>query len=237
MKNFTVLIAVYVVFCDIFAESSPLIGNNVKPARMDEFPFIVSIQYFGKYPLKTDGHICGGTLISKNHVLTTDHCICGIDLRNLRIVLGSSDLRSSKIQSIIPTSKISYEHWAQKENVYASPCDDVSILEFYDEIKINPVEFNGNDSVGSKIMTAGWGNLNDGQRPSHMHRVSLKIMSNEQCSKKINKSLQKKIKMVDRYMCADADPWALSAPGDSGNPVFDAEKKLVAEPSRRHGNR
>ena len=38
-------------------------------ASQGEFPWMVSITRRG-------GHFCGGTLITKNHVLTAGHCIC-----------------------------------------------------------------------------------------------------------------------------------------------------------------
>jgi len=44
---------------------------NGKPAEEGQFPFIVSLQLDNIY---NDGHLCGGTIISKTHILSAAHC-------------------------------------------------------------------------------------------------------------------------------------------------------------------
>ena len=46
-----------------------------------QFPFIVSLQYKNK-------HNCGGTIISKNHILSAAHCFLNVDINPRVYIIG-----------------------------------------------------------------------------------------------------------------------------------------------------
>ncbi|KAB0798397.1 hypothetical protein PPYR_09390 [Photinus pyralis] len=47
-----------------------------KPVKIEEYPYQVSLQYYGS-------HICGGSIIGPNKVLTAAHCTSGSSASSL----------------------------------------------------------------------------------------------------------------------------------------------------------
>lgn len=68
--------------------STKIVGGNEAPDTA--FPFIVSI-------LSNGGHLCGGSLVNNDTVLTASHCIDGKNSATLQVRAGS---RVSSISSV-----------------------------------------------------------------------------------------------------------------------------------------
>jgi trypsin len=59
-------------------------GNRIVngvPAAPNSIPYIVGVYYYGKY-------ICGGSLISRNYVLSAAHCVRGLPVASISVAVG-----------------------------------------------------------------------------------------------------------------------------------------------------
>lgn len=63
------------------AEETKIVGGS--PTVIEKFPYLISLQQF-------NSHICGGSIISSNYVLTAAHCTYNTPAITLTVRYGSS---------------------------------------------------------------------------------------------------------------------------------------------------
>jgi hypothetical protein len=92
-------------------KAKPLVGVNVREARQNEFPFIVSLLHFNpNNPIPETNHICTGSLITRKDVATAEHCVMSENLSAIQVHYGSVNLRFGIKRFLLWW--ISYDHWA-----------------------------------------------------------------------------------------------------------------------------
>ncbi|KFM63500.1 Trypsin-1, partial [Stegodyphus mimosarum] len=199
-----------------------------RDAFQGEFPWQISLQ---RHFERDNGiyHICGGTIITKDWVVTAAHCINLAKLGNYRVVAGISDLREeNKIRTGVVRSYS--EHKVDDAYIH----EDFSRLTLQNDIAVlkvdPPFDFEHSDGMIKPIClpsfgheprgyatVSGWGTLKEGSRviPTRLQAVSVPIISDEACRKAYGEAI------VETMVCAGYEEGMRdSCQGDSGGPLI-----------------
>ncbi|XP_026091701.1 complement factor D-like [Carassius auratus] len=149
-------------------------------AKPHSRPYMVSIQSNGI-------HVCGGSLISDQWVLTAAHCWNRNE--NLTVVVGAHDLRESKNSDHIGVK--SYIQHPSYSGFYIS--NNIMLLKLQEKVNINnnyvksiSLPKNGEDvKTNTFCSVAGWGQLEiEGPKSDRLMEANVCIMNESECHKR-----------------------------------------------------
>eukprot|EP01083_Nonionella_stella_P051128 135780_1 len=197
---------------------------NGKEATPHEHPFAVSLE-------DDQGHFCGGSLITRNAVLTAAHCQGG----NYRAVVGRHDLDTNKGQvNSMRAEKPHPQYDERKTN------NDVMIVFLRKPVTINEdiklIKLNDDSSfpgVGDSTTVMGWGDTHISDSISRLSdvlmKVQVKVMSNRDCERSSgyigNYYDTYDDQITPQMLCAKANRKD-SCQGDSGGPLIKGSKQV-----------
>lgn len=182
-----------------------IVGGNM--IGISKTPYIVSIQNFY-------GHLCGGSLIADDWVLSAAHCFQGYGA-TFKVRAGSS-LWNLGGQLIDVTTVIKHSGYNT-----ISQANDIALLKLSNKVKLSEsvkiISLATKQDLlqGSRAYLAGWGYTNETSSiiPKILHGVEVSVISQEACRKQYTG-----YPIFDSNVCA----FALgkdSCQGDSGGPM------------------
>ncbi|KAE8408276.1 trypsin-like cysteine/serine peptidase domain-containing protein [Aspergillus pseudonomiae] len=182
-----------------------------------EFPYQVSVQ--------TSYHMCGGSIIDKDHILTAAHCVDGLSPNRLRIRAGSTQHASGG--KLVKVAKVTQHSGFDAKTIK----NDIAVLKLASSLDFGstisavelPSSADDTPQVGTKCSITGWGSTSaGGSIPSNLLVAYVDIIDHEKCAEEyVNRG------EVDGSMiCAGVKFGGKDAcQGDSGGPLVDASSK------------
>ncbi|XP_010618831.1 mastin-like isoform X1 [Fukomys damarensis] len=159
------------------------------PVSAWRFPWQVSLRFYSRRSQRWE-HICGGSLIHPQWVLTTAHCVDPQELEacTFRVQVGQlrlyEDDRLTKVAQII-------RHPKYNESLSAPGGGDIALLRLEAPValseRVHPVslpEASLRVSQGKTCWVTGWGDIRIGEplpQPFHLQEVEVKVRSDRYC--------------------------------------------------------
>lgn len=205
-------------------KSTFIVGGTL--ASTQTIPWQVSIQQFnpgGWFKSPSWQHICGGSILSPNWILTAAHCLH--DSASLRVVSGSSSLSRASSTTQIRTVDLTIRHPLFNSDFVEN---DIALIflstpllmveKSVMSIKLPPKDAQPIDS--GDALTSGWGRtFHGGPISDLLLQVTLPIVPWAECCKCYNNVSN--VSITNKKICAgrlDASGFGVCQ-GDSGGPL------------------
>lgn len=200
------------------------------PSQKGSWPWLALLGYEG-----VDGITfrCGGSLVTKRHVVTAAHCIRS-DLRVVR--LGEHDLDIDTETRHVDVNIVRMTRHPQYNS--RNGHSDIAVLYLANDVQftdtIGPVcvpdkvSFESRSLIGYTPFVAGWGRTKEGGESANiLQEVQLPILANNQCKERYR--TQNRLISEDQFDEATICAGVLSGgkdtcQGDSGGPLMLPEK-------------
>lgn len=187
-----------------------IIGGREIPIEL--VPYQVSL-FVGKI------FFCGGSIISKDYVLTAKHCIANREPKNFYIRSGSAEVE----RNVTIHQSLRFITYQPKDKL--KPIPDIALIQVYPPFEFNSRQasieiFKSKEEIspGSVAFVTGWGNTSPRFRskPNSLQGVLVPMISKETC----NKAYKFRGGIADGEICAvHPDGGKDACQGDSGGPL------------------
>ncbi|KAL2086460.1 hypothetical protein ACEWY4_017519 [Coilia grayii] len=205
-------VGVFISVCGRASLSSRIVGGQDVPPG--GWPWQASVHYFGE-------HLCGGSLINQEWVLSAAHCFLSVRAGEVKVHLGRQSLSGSNpheesraVSRIVPHPNY---------NIFAKD-NDIALLQLSTPVSfsdhIRPVCLAASGSVflnGTNSWVTGFGNTAEGgslPSPGALQEVQVPVIENTQCNTLYDGGI------TDNMICAGVLAGGTdSCQGDPGSPV------------------
>ncbi|RWS00291.1 trypsin-1-like protein, partial [Dinothrombium tinctorium] len=197
-------------------------GRQVEDA---EFPWQVSLQKpQGDFIFLKPGykHFCGAMVINQRWIMTAAHCTNGQNVKKLRAVIGTNNIKSPGPNAIFMSFDRVQQHPDYNEYTIEN---DISLLHTTKNIPLYPQTKSINaiclpkphERFNGTVTVSGWGALfESGTSPNELMSVDLKMIGNDYCEEVYGTGFKPPKMMCAGYIEGGKD----SCQGDSGGPLI-----------------
>ena len=194
------------------APAGAIVGGSSVPDG--QYAFMASLQSKGSSG--SDGHFCGGSVISSRWVLTAAHCMEGERPGNLQVAVGRTDLEDTSRGRTLMVDRVVVHPKYASTGTFDAALVRVTGRMNAPKLALNPL---GNDTLerqDAPLTVAGWGTEFFGSPfiPSRLKAVDVRAVADANCTTNRTQGFQD-----DTEVCAEA-LGGDSCQGDSGGPLF-----------------
>uniref|UniRef100_A0A1A9X3Z5 Lectizyme n=1 Tax=Glossina brevipalpis TaxID=37001 RepID=A0A1A9X3Z5_9MUSC len=180
-------------------------------------PYQVSIQNtFGE-------HVCGGSIIAPQWILTAGHCL-EWPKQYLKIITGTVNWTQPEAEYLVDEIKL---HCLHNRPIYHN---DIALVHLTKPIAYNkrtqPIKLAKRNYLkdNDKLILTGWGSIKPwGHYSDTLQKVELNYLNHKQCAAHVRNSAW----LGKGHICTDTRPGKGSCIGDSGGPLVDASYTQV----------
>uniref|UniRef100_A0A4W6G8J0 Peptidase S1 domain-containing protein n=1 Tax=Lates calcarifer TaxID=8187 RepID=A0A4W6G8J0_LATCA len=199
--------------CGITPLNPRIVGGEDAPPG--SWPWQVSLQRFG-------GHVCGGSLVNREWVISAAHCFSSTSTSGWQISLGRQNLQGNNPNEVSRTVARIILH-PNYDSITNN--NDIALLKLSSPVTftdyIRPVCLAAGGSVfnnGTDSWVTGWGAVKEGVSlpfPETLQEVEVPVLGNRQCN-----CLNGVGTVTDNMICAGVLAGGKdSCQGDSGGPM------------------
>ncbi|XP_078147060.1 uncharacterized protein LOC139919094 [Centroberyx gerrardi] len=208
------------VVCGTTPLNNRIVGGEDAPAG--SWPWQVSLQSFG-------GHVCGGSLINREWVMSAAHCFFSSSTSGWQVSLGRQNLQGKNPNEVSRTVAEIILHPSYDSD---ASDNDIALLRLSSPVKftdyIRPVCLAASGSVfnnGTDSWVTGWGRIQEGVPlpfPETLQEVEVPVLGNRQCN-----CLNGVGTITDNMICAGVLAGGKdSCQGDSGGPMVNQQDSV-----------
>lgn len=186
-------------------------------AAKGAWPWMVSLHWFNR-------HVCGGTLIGRDWILTAAHCVYGknVHVANWRALFGltaQSESNAPEVQSRL-IRRIVIHPWYNRRTKRA----DIAMMQLQEPVNfsdhVQPVclpEPGLDPAPGTVCTISGWGRLQSGgSLPDVLQEALVPLVPLSQCQEQLPQ-----YNITELMMCAGREEGGVdTCQGDSGGPLM-----------------
>ena len=190
---------------------------------------------------------CGGSLISRRHIITAAHCLVNQEKDSLKVVLGATDaflegeefdIKDLQIHPKFAPPKAYYDIAILELSKSVSPLEYLTVFPICLPKKAQMVD----NWKGQPVVVTGYGSKT-GRESSTIHYAQVEVLEQKECDKKhfddltgeqfaerrnqVQTFLSNEMKITNELLCTISRSESLgSCPGDSGGPLSIYDDKI-----------